>query len=176
MVHNVPFPLSINGSLNVQAAIFPEGPSALARLRDALVAQTVDSVTIEGDAVHFKPHTKGNARKPRPEGNLWMLDGIGSSWLAVRQSGTEVKVEYHLDTSFKFVFVSSLALLAGSVIHLFGKTHRQEGWVFAAGIWLVMFASSYVSATIEFRRWLRANLTSREMPPTKPLRVPPDPD
>ncbi|MCW6533122.1 hypothetical protein NED98_23000, partial [Sphingomonas sp. MMSM20] len=50
------------------------------------------------------------------------------------------------------------------------------GWIFPLGIWAVMFLSGYVSKIIEFRRWLRKNLTSLELPPTKPLSVPKDPD
>lgn len=145
------------------------------RLEAALSAQTVDKITITSDTIEFTPMVKGSESKPRPEGNGWMLNAIGISSLHVHHDSNSTTISYRLECRGWFFVVTALSVATGLFIHLYEGKDYEWGWLFALGIWAVMFLSGYVSKTIEFRRWLRNNLISTQLPPTKRLRVPTDP-
>ncbi|VWX53940.1 hypothetical protein [Novosphingobium sp. 9U] len=146
------------------------------RLEAALSAQTVDMIKIAGDSIEFRPQSKDTADKPRPEGNGWMFNGLGACCLHVGHDQQGVLIDYNLDCRVGFFLVTVISVGFGALIQSSSGPDHGWGWAFACGNWVLMFFSSYISKTIEFRRWLKTNLTSHELPPTKRLRVPTNPD
>lgn len=170
------FPLSISGHLTLSRSELTSNSGVVERLEAALSAQTVDKITVTNDTIEFTPMVRGSEGKPRPEGNGWMLNAIGNSWLRVRHESNSATISYRLECRGWFCMATALSVATGLFIHLYKGKDYEWGWLFALGIWAVMFLSGYVSKTIEFRRWLKNNLTSAELPPTKRLRVPTAPD
>jgi hypothetical protein len=170
------FPLSISGRLHVRRSELTPLQPIIERLEAALSAQTVDVIKVAGDIIEFRPQSKGTADKPRPEGNGWMFDGLGPCFLRVRHDQQEAVIDYNLDCRLGFFIVTVLSILIGTLIHSSSRPDHDWGWTFACGLWGVVFFSSYISTAIEFRQWLKTNLTSHELPPTKRLRVPTSPD
>lgn len=105
-----------------------------------------------------------------------MFDGLGACSLRVRQDQQDISIDYNLDCRLRFFLVTVLSVGIGLLIQSSSGPDHDWGWALGCGIWGVVFFSSYVSKTIEFRRWLKTNLTSHELPPTKRLRVPTNPD
>lgn len=170
------FPVSISGRLQVRRSDLTPLQPIIERLKSALSAQTVDSIKVAGDVIEFRPEGKGNADKPRPEGSGWMFDGLGPCFLRLRHDQQDVIIDYNLDCRLRFFIVTVISVVIGPLIQSSSGPDHDWGWVIACGLWGVLFFSSYISKTIEFRRWLRTNLTSHELPPTKRLRLPTSPD
>lgn len=170
------FPRSITGRLTVRRSELTPNSGVMERLAAALSAQTVDSMTIANDTIEFVPQVKGSGGKSRPEGSGWMFNSLGTCLLHIRQEQDGVVVSYRLECGTWFLAVTIFCVASGLLIHLYHGPDSEWGWIFSLGIWTVMFLSGYVSKIIEFRGWLRKNLTSLELPPTKPLSVPKDPD
>lgn len=170
------FPLSISGRLKVRRSELTTLQPIIERLEAALSAQTVDLIEVAGDVLKFRPQINGFAAKPRPEGNGWMFDGLGACCLHVRHDQQHILIYYNLDCRLRFFLVTALSVGIGVLIQSSSGPDHDWSWVFGCGIWIVAFFSSYVSTKTEFRRWLKTNLTSHEVPPTKRLRVPTNPD
>jgi hypothetical protein len=169
------FPLSITGELTVRHSDLRSNQGAMERLQAALNAQTVDSITRGENSIEFIPQITGEDRKPRPEGGGWMFNALGTCLLSLRQSSEGLIVDYRLDCRLWFWTATSFSTAAGLIIWCTKGPDHQWAWAFALGFWSLLFMSGYLSKTIEFRRWLKNNLTSTELPPTKRLRVPVDP-
>lgn len=169
------FPLSITGRMMVRHPKLASHQDVVERLRTALLAQTVDTITMRDDAVEFIPQANGSESKPRPEGGGWMFNSLGICWLRSRHEPDLVTVDYRLDCRFWFLTATFISIAAGLAIHLSTGPDHQWGWAFALGFWVLFFLSGYISKSIEVRRWLKDNLSSLELPPTKRLRVPVDP-
>jgi hypothetical protein len=168
------FPLSITGHLMVRHQDYKGKQAAMDRLQDALRAQTVDAITMGKDTIEFTPQIKGTDRKPRPEGGGWMFNGLGTCFLQVGRTFDGLTVAYKLDCQLWFYSSTIVSVTAGLLIWWTGGPDHQWAWALSLGFWLLFFMSGYVSTTIEFRRWLKNNLTSVELPTTKRLRVPTD--
>ncbi|MBB5715420.1 hypothetical protein [Sphingomonas aerophila] len=168
------FPLSITGQLRIRHQDLNASQDARDRLRDALHAQTVDTITIGEDTIQFTPQVKGGERKLRPEGEGWMFNALGVCSLRLDRTFEGLTVSYKLDCRVWFWLSTAFSLAAGLVIRFTRAPDYQWAWALALGFWLVFFMFGYVSKTIEFRRWLRNNLTSVELPRTKRLEVPID--
>lgn len=169
------FPLSISGRLQIRRSeLTPLQP--MERLEAALSAQTVDMIAVAGDSIEFRPQGKDTADKPRPEGSGWMFNRLGPCCLRVCYDQQGVLIDYNLDCRVGFFLVTVISVGFGALIQSSSGPDHEWGWAFACGFWVVAFFSSYISKTIEFRRWLKTNLTSHELPPTKRLRVPTNTD
>ncbi|WP_159043595.1 hypothetical protein [Sphingomonas sp. STIS6.2] len=171
----MPFLLSITGRLTVRHPQLISTPDVMERLRAALLAQTVDTIAMTGDAIRFTPQAKGGESKPRPEGGGWMFNALGVCSLRLHQEVEGVTVVYRLDCRLWFCIATAISIMAGVVIRLSAGPDHEWRWVFALGFWLLFFLSGFLSKTFEIRSWLKTNLTSLELPPTKRLRVPVDP-
>lgn len=170
------FPLSITGRLKVRLSNLTSLQPIIERVVAALSAQTVDMIKVADEVIEFRPQGKGTADKPRPEGNSWMFGGLGPCYLRVRHDQQGVLIDYNLDCRLMFFIVTAISVGSGALIQSSSGPDYDWGWTFACGLWGVMFLSSYISKTIEFRGWLKANLTSDVLPPIKRLRVPTSPD
>jgi len=171
----MPFPLSITGQLTVRHTQLKSTQEVMERLRAALLAQTVDTITMASDTIEFIPQVKGGETKPRPEGGGWMFNALGVCVLRLHQECEGITVAYKLDCRFWFYIATAISMTAGLVIQLSAGPDHKWGWVFAVGFWVLFFASGFVSKTIEIQSWLKKSLTSLELPPTKRLRVPVEP-
>lgn len=170
------FPLSISGVLKVRMAAVTPAQPIIERLRAALAAQTVDMIKVSGHIIEFRPQIKRTADRPRPEGKLWMFEGIGPCFLHVHHDQNHAVIKYNLDFRLQFSVVIIFSAVTGALIRSSSAPGHDWGWTVAGGIWGILFLSSYISKAIEFRQWLRNNLTSDEQPPTKRMRVPISPD
>lgn len=166
----MPFPLSITGQVEIPHSQLTTVQSPVERLRDALLAQTVDQITINENRINFRPATSGDAKKLRPEGNGWMLGSLGNCWVSIDRRPSDLIVYYDLQCRGLFYLVTALSVATGAIVLSSEGPDYIIGWAFAVGIWLVMFLSSYVSKRWEFRGWIRRNLTSEQLPETKRLR------
>jgi hypothetical protein len=170
------FPFSIDGRVTLDIDALPPGLDPVQRLAAALHAQTVDSIEVVGTTLRFRPITKGNDDRPRPEGNGWKLGSTGAGSLIVTHHDRQVEVRYRIDTRLLFWLPTILAPLIFAAIRIHGGVEQERtALFFATGIWSVWFLATYVSVWWEFARWLRANLTSAELAPVKRLRVPSSP-
>jgi hypothetical protein len=171
----MPFPLSISGRVQVLDSPLRSDAAIVERLQAALTAQTVDTISVEGNTIRFVPEVAAMARNMRPEGDGWMFTSLGRCLIMIRQIGQSITAVYHLDCRGWFYVVTAIALAVGTLISQSSGPDPEWGWVFALGLWLVMFASGFVSKTIEFRRWLKTNLASEMLPPAKKSRLRSDP-
>ncbi|HCB75878.1 MAG TPA: hypothetical protein DEP91_06845 [Sphingomonas bacterium] len=145
------------------------------RLEAALTAQTVDAISSEGNTIRFVPEVAALGRNMRPAGDGWMFTSLGRCSITIGRTGQSITADYHLNCRGWFYLVTAISLAVGTLIsHSSGPDH-EWGWVFALGLWSVVFASGFVSKTIEFRRWLKANLGSETLLPAKKLRLRSDP-
>lgn len=170
------FPFSISGGVQFRRSDLTASQTIVERLEAALSAQTVDRITVTGDAIEFMPQTKGTGDKPRPEGNGWMLNGLGTCFIQVIYNQDKVMVRYKLDCRLWFGLTTVIALGVGFAIRSSTGPDPEWGWAFACGLWTVVFLLAYISKAIEFRGWLKNTVTSHLLPPTKRLRVPAGPD
>lgn len=166
------FPPSISGCLPVKRSELMPVQSVIERIVAALSAQTVDTITITGGDIEFRPQREGTANKPRPEGNGWIFNGLGCCCLHVHHDQQGVSIDYDLDCRLWFFVVTVISIGSGALIQSSSGPDHEWGWTIGCAIWAVMFFSSYISKTIEFRGWLKANLTSDALPPTTRLRAP----
>jgi hypothetical protein len=79
------FPLSITGYLTVRDGEKPPKPLMVEHLRRALLAQSVDLISVADDTIRFTPQAVGNKKAFRPDGVSWMFHLIGPSLLVVDQ-------------------------------------------------------------------------------------------
>ena len=61
----MPFPLSITGQMTVRHTHLKSTQEVMERLRAALLAQTVDTITMESDTIEFIPQVKGGETRVR---------------------------------------------------------------------------------------------------------------
>jgi hypothetical protein len=171
----MPFPVSISGRVQVLDSPLRSDADIMERLEAALTAQTVDAISAEGNTIRFVPEVAALGRNVRPQGDGWMFLMLGRSSITIGHYGQDVTAHYQLDCRGWFYLVTALSLAVGTLISQSSGPDHEWGWVFALGLWLVVFASGFVSKTIEFRRWLKASLESETLLPTKKLRLRSDP-
>ena len=165
------FPISITGTLVVAASNGGglDGPTS--RLHEALAAETVDHLLRQDDTLSFRSRAGFHKPVPRPGGKWWLFSIFTEGKFAVEEAAVGVRVRYSLSTRQAFFVVTALSAAVGSVIHLSAGPDHEWGFVFGLGMWLVMFASQYLSKAIEVRKWLRKVLTQSAPYRAAPLRI-----
>jgi hypothetical protein len=142
-------------------------------LQEALAAETVDHLRREGDTLSFRARSGFHKPVPRPGGKWWLFGIFNQGTFTLEEVPEGVKVRYSLSTRQAFLVVTALSIAVASLIHSSAGPGHEWGFVFGLGIWLVMFASQYLSKAIEIRKWLRKVLTQSAPYTAAPLRVDP---
>ena len=167
------FPISITGTLTIPIGDVgkPDCPASL--LQAALEAERVDGLHRRGDTLSFRAEAGLHKPAPRPGGEWWLFSIFDRGEFSLIEDSTgAVTVRYSLSVRLVFFIVTALSVAAGLLIYFSAGPDHEWGFAFGLGLWLVAFASQYVSKAIEVRRWLRKVLTQRAPYAAAPLRTP----
>jgi hypothetical protein len=163
------FPLSITGHLTVRDGEKPPKPLVVEHLRRALLAQSVDLISVADDTIRFRPQAVGNEKAFRPDGVSWMFHLIGPSLLVVDQRPAGMRISYQLSCRFWFYTTTLFSVLAGiaTALTIRVETHWAVLCTFAS--WTMLFASGYLGTRVDFRHWLGSSLPSYGESPAEHL-------
>jgi hypothetical protein len=163
----MPFPVSISGQIDVKAV--SQRIDFRARLREALVAETVENVLENREGVSFRAIMRVRIGVARPGGAQWLFAIFDRGQFIVVQE-QRASIRYQLSTRYAFWQSIGIASLLLIFLLLFaGQAGKVTGPAFAA-FWCVAFVSEYQRAREGIRDWLHLIATAPVMPPPRPLK------
>lgn len=96
------FPMDIEGSVEIAPAPSADEDHILRRLRNSLIAETVENVVEDAGILRFRMIRTPRARVARPGGQKWLFWFFDSGQFAIRRGG-QVWLDYRLSTDRKSV-------------------------------------------------------------------------
>ena len=168
----VGFPFSISSKVTIDHERLPLSLDPTDRLLHALQNETVDGLQQDGNCLSFR-RRKGIhvASVPRPGGQLWLFEAFDAGRFEISRDPSFLTVRYELSTRTFFWLVTGLVFAIAALIYWNTRLDHQWGLLIPCGVWLDVFASQYVSKSIEIKRWLKKIMTSESLPPSAELQL-----
>jgi hypothetical protein len=162
------FPISIEGSVGIAPAPSVDEEQVLTRLRDSLIAETVENVVENAGIVRFRMIRTPRARVARPGGQKWLFWFFDSGQFAARRDG-QIWIDYRLSTRWAFWSFLIVGLSVGCGFALLGEGDAPKFGVFWILFWSLAFVGSYRASAKDVRCWLELLVGTNDMLPVKAL-------
>jgi len=164
--------ISVTGRVVIPNDALPRGLDPSARLHEALVGETLDGLVRQETVFRFRNRSGIHTVVPRPGGERWRFEGIGSGSFELCADGATLTIRYRLTMLGGFIFAAVSSVAIGILILVdVGHGHGLDVAVIEV-IYLLLWSAACLIKAWSVRRWLRRIMIADRLPAPARLEIP----